>query len=762
MTNMKVRINHLDISDSPFNKDNENTFIFENEEKTSQIVQELVYGNPTCFLVSGYRGAGKTSFIKKIEFDITNNSDIVFVYINLSSYTNFSFILRKIIRGIHLAFQDEKYKKLLNKLDEKTVKDLNLLFQRTFLNITNYFKESISKEKSIVSKLEFNLKNVFLIFLVFVSAINLKFDLIPLSSFGMDLLFFIISSILAVITYFNLEGLIVNKDAKNLGIDTIELYDDEIAEYHLITILKNIKENNIKIVFVIDELDKIENANNIELLITELKPIMLSGLASFLLITGQRLSYKYNLSHMIDDSIISSVFSRIIHVPLLSTTSFTKIFENLLSNKEDSNKELIQNYLNSLILSSNKIPRRFLNLIRKDIIWENEKSYIEINDEDLDAYKTDSILLSIIDKIEKNEISTEYGEAIKDFFISQLFIWSQRIKLKKEVNFTWDKIYMKNDESLSYLIDYLSQLDDLCTLLLDRMVEKGLLEIGEDENKEGTKIYKWIKDVVVKSEISDEENNRLIKSKFLEQFIDLEKFIRDIYVDLIDADINPRVTTIRKMLKELSIMGVLNKRWLENEKFIKLIDLRNRIVHGRDINIEDIDIAQEFRLTLAMFKSEIIEEYTFYVTKKHLTNYGYELSREEKFIKIPPSQTTFGLPSYFDFIAVHPKISETLIFFEIKYGIQSGSILESIKGKINDFNRLDFPKKHLVIFYYFKSGRLSYDKLKDDIDSFIENNFPQIRDMVSIYYTSEYRSDASSGRLTTYLDQIMDKINQQN
>ncbi len=756
MTNMKVEINHLDISDSPFNKDNETTFIFENEEKISQIVQELVFGNPTCFLVSGYRGAGKTSFIKKIEFDITNNSDIVFVYINLSSYTNFSFILRKIIRGIYLAFHDEKYKKLLNKLDEKTVKDLNLLFQRTFFNITNYSKESISKEKSIASKLEFNLKNVFLIFLVFVSAINLKFDLIPLSSFGIDLLFFTISSILAVITYFNLEGLIIKKDAKNSGIDSIELYDDDIAEYHLITILKNINENNIKIVFVIDELDKIENANDIELLITELKPIMLSGLASFLLITGQRLSYKYNLSHMIDDSIISSVFSRIIHVPLLSTTSFTKIFENLLINKEDSNQELILNYVNSLILSSKKIPRRFLNLIRKDIIWENEKSFIEINDEDFDANNTDSILLSIIDKIEENEISTEYSEAIKDFFISQLFIWSQRIKLKKEVNFTLENIYIKDDDYLNYLKDYISQLDDLCTLLLDRMIEKGLLESGEDETKEGTKVYKWIKDVVVKSEISDEENSQLIKSKYLEQFIDLEKFIHDIYVDLFDTD-SVRLT-IKKMLEELSTLGVLDKGWLENEKLSRLIDLRNKIAHGRDINIEDIYSAQEFRFTLARFKSEIITEYTFYVTKKHLKNYGYQLSRdsrEEKYIK------TYGNPTNFDFVAV-ANTSETMILFEIKYGIQTASILESIKGKINDFNKVNYSKKHLVIFFYFKSGRLSYDRFKNDIDSFIEKHFPHIRKMVSIYYTSEYRSDASSGRLTTYLDQIMDKINQHN
>ena len=411
-------------------------------------------------------------------------------------------------------------------------------------------------------------------------------------------------------------------------------------------------------------------------------------------------------------------------------------------------------------MSSKKIPRRFLNLIRKDIIWENEKSFIDINDEDLDAYNTDSILLNIIDKIEENEISTEYSEAIKDFFISQLFIWTQIIKLKKEVIFTLGNIYIQSDDSSSYLRDYLPQLEDLCTLLLDRMVEKGLLEFGEDENEEGTKVYKWIKDVVVKSEISDEENSRQIKSKFLEQFIDLEKFIHDIYVDLIDTD-STRLS-IKKMLEELSMMGVLDKRWLENERLSRLIDLRNRIVHGRDINIEDIDIAQEFRLILSRFKSEIIEEYTFYVTKKHLTNYGYELSRVEKFIKIPPSQTTFGLPSNFDFIAVPPKISETMIFFEIKYGIQSRSILESIKGKINDFNRLDFRKKHLVIFYYSKGGRRSYDRLKDDIDLFIEDNFPQIREMVSIYYTSEYRSDASSGRLTTYLDQIMDKINQQN
>ena len=84
MTNMKVRINHLDISDSPFNKDNENTFIFENEENTLQIVQELVYGNPTCFLEAS-----------PIHIELTRSA-FINLYLSCHTLYSISFILLSI------------------------------------------------------------------------------------------------------------------------------------------------------------------------------------------------------------------------------------------------------------------------------------------------------------------------------------------------------------------------------------------------------------------------------------------------------------------------------------------------------------------------------------------------------------------------------------------------------------------------------------------------------------------------------------------
>lgn len=67
---MEILINHRAISDSPYNGRNENIFVSDGGELISQIKQEIINGTPTCFLVSGYRGVGKTSFIQRVEQDI--------------------------------------------------------------------------------------------------------------------------------------------------------------------------------------------------------------------------------------------------------------------------------------------------------------------------------------------------------------------------------------------------------------------------------------------------------------------------------------------------------------------------------------------------------------------------------------------------------------------------------------------------------------------------------------------------------------------
>ena len=63
---MKIKINHKLLSDSPFSDLNKDLFSTPHPS-TSDLISDIKNGTPTCYLVSGYRGAGKSSFIKRVE-----------------------------------------------------------------------------------------------------------------------------------------------------------------------------------------------------------------------------------------------------------------------------------------------------------------------------------------------------------------------------------------------------------------------------------------------------------------------------------------------------------------------------------------------------------------------------------------------------------------------------------------------------------------------------------------------------------------------
>ncbi|MGV1063002.1 hypothetical protein ACQR2W_05320 [Clostridium perfringens] len=205
------------------------------------------------------------------------------------------------------------------------------------------------------------------------------------------------------------------------------LYDDEIAEYHLKNILNGLNSAGIKIVFIFDELDKIESESEIEQLIADLKPLLLSNLASFFIVSGQKLYYKFIGSSLLDDSIMASIFSKNIHIPLAMNIHLEQLFNYYIEDKNYLEKELVKNYRDSLILNSYRTVRRFINLISQDIVWENNLSYLHINEENKELYKTDSVILNTVAKIiEDNLEDLDYEDGVKDFLTYQLFVWVKK------------------------------------------------------------------------------------------------------------------------------------------------------------------------------------------------------------------------------------------------------------------------------------------------------------------------------------------------
>ena len=70
------------------------------------------------------------------------------------------------------------------------------------------------------------------------------------------------------------------------------LSDDNITEYDLGKVLDNFTGGGYKLVFILDELDKVDD-DELTSLLKEMKPWLVKGQVDFILIAGQKLTLKY-------------------------------------------------------------------------------------------------------------------------------------------------------------------------------------------------------------------------------------------------------------------------------------------------------------------------------------------------------------------------------------------------------------------------------------------------------------------------------------
>lgn len=419
---LKIPINLKKLVDSPYDESNKGFFEFTSQD-TEPFLQDLINGNPTCFLISGYRGAGKTSFIKRLAKDVTRKDDkTLFVYLNFAKHEERTILLRKLIRNFYLQFEGDA--QLFKKINENPAFNEPLsrfreLYERTFYAVS---KNSNEKKVDVeISTLKFvaPLKHVFLIF---------GFAMAFFTGFGF--LKWYIWIVVTILGYFTYDVLSRKEKSSTSEVSKDMLYDDEIAEYYLIETIRSFN-HHLKLVFVLDELDKIHDDQLVESLINELKPIMLSGLANFIVVAGQNLFYNYYVSKTRDDGALSSLFSKIYHVPLLPAVQLRVLFNRVIVDDTyqlpESDSLLLESYIDYLIFESKRVPRRFITLVRQNIIWEGNNPVLDIvkSWEELKIY---SDTLRVIETIDDREIiSNDYPGSIRDYFVMQLLLEAQKI-----------------------------------------------------------------------------------------------------------------------------------------------------------------------------------------------------------------------------------------------------------------------------------------------------------------------------------------------
>lgn len=436
---MRIPINHSALVDSPYNGDSSLPFQFTSTD-TDDLVQDIVNGKPTCYLISGYRGAGKSSFIRKVEIEVKQRDEkSLFVFLNFAKYEERSIVLRKLIRSFYLAIESSNIILQDDQSNGDILLRLRDLYERTFFEVSKNTNEraenrwvSIFRFRSTLSDLIVTLVSLFTSVACLVG-FNFKWPAWILASFPM----------LGVWRFFYSEIEESTEKTATSVVSKSTLYDDEIAEYHLTKVLTDFS-GLVKPVFVLDELDKIEDDSLVERLINELKPIMLSGLASFIVVGGQNLYYNYYSSETRDDGPLLSLFSRVHHVPLLSPAELRIIFFRLIEIRwnefSDSEKTKLKAYVDCLIFTSRRIPRRFILLLRQNAVWEGNQSYLFIPDE-MDELSVYSQVLSRIEWIENNEIAAgNYSRPVQDYFCMQLMTRAHEVMNYHGRSFTLEEI----------------------------------------------------------------------------------------------------------------------------------------------------------------------------------------------------------------------------------------------------------------------------------------------------------------------------------
>jgi len=648
MYTMFIAIKQASLSESPLNDKNKASFMFDSE--LLKVVNDLKSlfdkENARCILISGYRGSGKTSLINKLKsFLSQDNTDFLIVCLDIPKHISHDLLLKTLIRKLYVSIHENE--KIRGKIDEKLFSNLELLYSKTFFEIKQAYKIADNSEKRKSISFRWSISNIFLMLVTLVSFImpyttTYSPILENINNILQKIYIPLVFIILFIFKNMNFFIALTSSKIKNSELNIYELYDDDIAEYHLKNILSELRKK-IGIIIVLDELDKIDKSEDIDALITEIKPLMLSGVASFVLVSGQKLCYKLEKSYIEEDPLISSIFSRFIHVPLLSVDSFRNLFNKLtdegeiltdkgeiLTDKGEKSKkmknelkeQLSEGLFYSIILASKRIPRHFINLILQNLRWIDSKCVLDPKVFDESTYKIDKTIVEILNDVEEKNIKfKKYPEPIKDFLIYQMYKWANIIKIEKSVFYS-ENIIKGSKEDCNQA--YLDTLPKLCLSILDNMVKENLLEKIITEKK--IPGYKWIAPIKFE-QILTNKSQIILDSKFLDNMEIFKRKIINCYLSLPQNSLgNNLLPSFDYILNDLISNGIIEE---ENKSIILYANSLFEIISKREkIEINEYDKIREIEKIIYGISTKLVENYVTLIAKKYFSRKKFKCKRD--------------------------------------------------------------------------------------------------------------------------------------
>ena len=286
----------------PLDESSQQRFVGRDHELNT-VVDRIVHSRGGAILITGYRGVGKTSFVNRALAELKHrcpNSRILPINLNLARPVTPLELMFLVLRCIYLELQQSG---LWQELAPDVVAELSLAYQRTLM--------TIKETRSAASELSLNAPELD----GKVAGAGVKAG-----------------------------SLFTAKRTRTRGNENTYLsYDERGAEYDLIHIARRLcdawvgkttwwqrflhrsptRKGDLRVIFVFDEMDKIEDPVALDDLFSMLKNVFTTSGLIFLFVAGKDIQERWGAEMRRGESIYESVFTHDVYLPCLWTDTRT-------------------------------------------------------------------------------------------------------------------------------------------------------------------------------------------------------------------------------------------------------------------------------------------------------------------------------------------------------------------------------------------------------------------------------------------------------
>jgi Cdc6-like AAA superfamily ATPase/predicted Ser/Thr protein kinase len=350
------------------------------QSELNVLAQRILFSNGGSFLVTGYRGVGKTSFINQVvrklneslpwakEYLKVQDIEIIDIYLNIARPVQPAELMHYIIRQLYDCLVKKRIYQLL---DDDLRDELTLAYQRTSVNMARKVAEAAERSFGFN---EASLGGEFL-------KATVKASWVAKRSRTQNY----------EMTFLSYDDKAAEQDIINIAGRLTKGYVRPITRLDSVRRIFNPTERQrvkLKIVFVFDELDKLEEFTTkvegkggeeqnpvIDVIIGTLKNLFTTSGLAFVFVAGKDLQERWLEDVGKGDSVYESVFSYDKYLPCL-WADVDSICDGFVDTSQIVSKqkyEVFKEFKKYLAYKGRGIPRRIIRTFNEYVEWDSNQ-----------------------------------------------------------------------------------------------------------------------------------------------------------------------------------------------------------------------------------------------------------------------------------------------------------------------------------------------------------------------------------------------------